>query len=179
MLITRAFVFSQWKHFSCIRHALRTCKCVIVNFKVCSCGSSAFRSFYVIKQAERKRRRTLVGGELTRHDFARTRAAPRGSCERNESITQNGERKRFPRASSLSYNGFKYKYEFPRENAFNYSARACTSVPSSFFPSAFSYLYLLPLRARERASERPGGRVNENVTKICIDSAAREHTARL
>jgi len=31
---------------------------------------------------------------------------------------------RFPRASSLPHNGFKYKYEFPRENALRRSEQA-------------------------------------------------------
>jgi len=57
---------------------------------------------------------------------------------------------RFPRASSLSHNGFKYKYEFPRENAFNYSARACTGAP--FFSVRF--FLASSARSRERASER-------------------------
>jgi len=96
------------------------------------------------------------GGEGERGVISRAENGGRreaATAARGTEATRSGERMRFPRASSLSHNGFKYKYEFPRENAFNYSARACTGAPSSFF--------LRPLfprfkraRARKRASER-------------------------
>jgi len=68
---------------------------------------------------------------------------------------------RFPRASSLPHNGFKYKYEFPRENAFNYSARACTGAPSSFF---LRPLFPCFKRTRARASERRSEQAEERAS---------------
>lgn len=93
-------------------------------------------------------------------DFATTATEYRergrvcGKGSEREAAASQEEGEKFPRASLLPHNGFKYKYEFPRENAFNYSARACAALRLAFFSSVFPPFIISSVTAAARVCAR-------------------------